>query len=103
MTYATSSLVKNTLFGGPTNLVGGLAVMFRTGASHSLEQGALVKPVTALHITIARPAPYRPIALPVSVSTQIAVLRRLLLEGEDEKTETGYWFKRAAQVSKLAP
>ncbi|KAJ3525960.1 hypothetical protein NM688_g8324 [Phlebia brevispora] len=95
VTYATSSLLKNTLFGGPTNFIGGLAVTFRTGASHALEPNAIVKPVTALHITIARPVPYRPIAPVVSVSTQMAVLRRLLLEAEDEETETGYWFKKA--------
>lgn len=71
---------------------------FRTGANHALEPNALIKPVTALHITIARVAPYRPFGPPVSVSTQIAVLRRLLLEGEDEATETGHWFKKAVEV-----
>ena len=98
VTYATSSLLKNTLFGGPTNLFGGLAVTFRTGAAHALESGAIIKPVTALHISITRPAPYRPVAPAVSVGTQISVLRRLLLEGVDENTETGHWFKKAAEV-----
>lgn len=99
VTFATSSLLKSTLFGGPNNFVGGLAVTFRTGSKHALEPGAIVKPVTALHITITRPAPYRPVAPAVSVSTQIAVLRRLLLEGVDEETETGYWFKKAVEVN----
>ena len=97
VTYATSSLFKSTLFGGPVNLLGGLAVTFRTGAAHALDLGAIIRPVSALHLTIARATPYRPLAPPVSVSTQIAVLRRLLLEGISEETETGYWFKKAVE------
>ena len=34
---------------------------------------------------------------PVSVSTQVAALRRLLLNAEDHGTETGKWFKKAAE------
>lgn len=35
----------------------------------------------------------------MSVSTQIAGLRRLLLNGENDDTETGKWFRKAADVS----
>lgn len=78
-------------------MLGGLAVTFRTGAAHALDLAAIVRPVSALHIAISRATPYRPLAPPVSVSTQIAVLRRLLLEGISEDSETGYWFKKAVE------
>lgn len=70
---------------------------FRTGSGHALEQGAIIKEVTALHIVLSRTAPSASVGQ-ASVSTQIAILRRLLLNGEPEDTETGYWFKRAAKV-----
>lgn len=51
---------------------GGLGTSFSTGASHKLEEGAIVQTVTAVHVSI------RHFSKP-SVSTQIAALRRLLL------------------------
>ncbi|PSR73697.1 hypothetical protein PHLCEN_2v10616 [Hermanssonia centrifuga] len=99
VTYATSSLLKSTLFAGPSSFIGGLATTFRTGANHALEAGAIVKPATALHLSMGRTEPYIATVPIVSVSTQIAILRRLLLEGEDENTETGFWFKRAVEGS----
>ncbi|KAG7098629.1 hypothetical protein E1B28_000547 [Marasmius oreades] len=50
----------------------GLSTMFSTGASHKLEEGAIIQEVTGLHFSV------RHFGSP-SVSTQIAVLRRLLL------------------------
>ena len=98
VTYATSSLEKTTYFTSPA-FIAGLSVTFRTGTAHALERGAIIKQVTALHVVLSRTAPSASVAQ-TSVSTQIAILRRLLLNGEPDDTETGYWFKRAAQVGK---
>lgn len=76
----------------------GLSTTFRTGAAHALEHNAIVKRTTALHVVLGRPAPLRASIPPVAVSTQIAAMRRLLLVGEDRKTETGLWFHKAATV-----
>ncbi|KAF8973201.1 carbohydrate esterase family 9 protein [Flammula alnicola] len=61
----------------------GLGAAFSLGASHKLEDGAVVQEITAMHISI------RHFSKP-SVSTQIAVLRRLLLGPSDGAT--GSWF-----------
>ncbi|KAF7428612.1 hypothetical protein PC9H_007839 [Pleurotus ostreatus] len=55
-----------------SGFLSGLGVAFSVGASHALESGAIQKPITALHVAITH-------ASSVSVSTQIAALRRLLL------------------------
>jgi len=68
------------------SFLAGLGVAFSTGARHKLEGGALVRPVTALHVHIG------PGQEP-SVSTQIATLRRLLTDGPKHGA-----FERAAQV-----
>lgn len=52
----------------------GLTVAFSTGAAHRLQKGAIVQDSTAFHISIS-------LNSPVSVSTQISTLRRLLLGG----------------------
>lgn len=88
------------LFAGPSSIIAGLSVTFRTGSAHALESGAIVKEVTAIHLVVGRQAPYSSTAW-VSVSTQIATLRRLLLNAEPTNTETGKWFKKAAQVGIL--
>jgi hypothetical protein len=68
-------------------LLAGLSVAFSTGASSGLDKGAILQDVSALHVTISMSAAY-------SVSTQIAVLRRLLLDpGHGER---GQWFGKAA-------
>ncbi|KAI0089202.1 hypothetical protein BDY19DRAFT_889764 [Irpex rosettiformis] len=99
VTYATSSLGKYTIFSGPQQIIAGLATTFRTGAAHALEAGAVVKPVTALRMYIGRPSPWLTVTPIVSVSTQIAGLRRLLLNGVSDDQETGRWFKKAADGS----
>ena len=101
VTYATTSLMKTTLFGGASSIIGGLATTFRTGSAHALESNAIVKPITALQIHIGRAAPWRGVLPDVSVSTQIATLRRLLFNGVSEDEETGFWFGRAADVRML--
>ncbi|KAI0340770.1 hypothetical protein BDW22DRAFT_1359586 [Trametopsis cervina] len=99
VTYATTSPGKSSLFAGPTTIIAGLATTFRTGASHALEANAIVKPITSLHIYIGRATPWVTLYPIVSVSTQIATLRRLLLNGVSEDQETGIWFKKAADGS----
>ncbi|EKM59751.1 uncharacterized protein PHACADRAFT_181721 [Phanerochaete carnosa HHB-10118-sp] len=94
--YATSSLSKATLFGGASTLIGGLAVTFRTGAAHALQPDAIVQPTAALQLHVGRAAPWRGTMPDVSVSTQIATLRRLLLDAVNDDEETGRWFKKAA-------
>ncbi|KAG6854875.1 hypothetical protein C0991_012065 [Blastosporella zonata] len=96
ITLATSSLSKTYyLDGTPGRVISGLSVTFRTGSSHALERGAIVQDVAALHVHIGRPHPL--IGKGMSVSTQIAALRRLLSGWETRDKETGYWFRKAAE------
>ncbi|CAE6466595.1 unnamed protein product [Rhizoctonia solani] len=60
----------------------GASVAFRTGAAHKLERGAIVNPAPALHVCVRHGAG-------VSVSTQIATLRRLLLKNVAEMDRHG--------------
>ena len=63
---------------------------------HTMEQGAIIQDVAALHVTVGRS---HPLLNPgVSVSTQISGLRRLLYGWESTDKETGFWFKQAAEV-----
>ena len=64
----------------------GLGVAFSTGARHRLEDGAVVRPVTALHVHVGP-------ARGVSVSTQVGTLRKLLIDGAKHGA---FW--RVAQV-----
>lgn len=61
-----------------------------------MQRGAIVQDVAALHVTVSRPFPV--IEQGVSVSTQIAGLRRLLYGWEGADKETGQWFRQAAEV-----
>jgi hypothetical protein len=78
----------------------GLSATFRTGAPHALIKGAIVQRISALHCAIRRPnvlAQQKGHVQAPSVSTRIAVLRRLLLAEVDESAgETAKWFARAA-------
>ena len=98
VTYATTSFLKPAAF-SRGSFIGGLSATFRTGANHGMERAAIIKSATALHIAIGRAAPISPSYPSTSVSTEIATLRRLLLHGGDENSETGQWFKKAANVS----
>ncbi|KAL1759392.1 hypothetical protein FB107DRAFT_205135 [Schizophyllum commune] len=66
----TTGVVAPTSYG----FLSGLSTAFSTGAAHKLESGAVVKPITALHVAIS-------LGSSTSVSTQIAALRKLLLGG----------------------
>ncbi|KAF8630433.1 hypothetical protein AX17_005410 [Amanita inopinata Kibby_2008] len=57
----------------------GVSAAFAVGSSHSLERGAIVLEETAVHVVLSP-------SLSVSVSTQIATLRRLVFEGVGGKT-----------------
>ncbi|EJF62302.1 composite domain of metallo-dependent hydrolase [Dichomitus squalens LYAD-421 SS1] len=94
VTYATTSFLRPASY-ARGSFMGGLSATFRTGASNALDRAALIKPATALHVAVGRSLPLAPSPGP-SVSTEIATLRRLLLNGEGEHTETGKWFKKAA-------
>jgi hypothetical protein len=65
----------------------GLSVALSPGASSGTEDGAIIQTVAALHVSISQTLPY-------SVSTQIGVLRRLLLHPSEG--ERGRWFAKAA-------
>ncbi|KAF9534703.1 carbohydrate esterase family 9 protein [Crepidotus variabilis] len=95
VTFATSSLAKPVQVGGPeAQIICGLSVTFRTGSGHAMERGALIQEVVALHVAIGKS---HPLLKGVSVSTQIAGLRRLLYGWESSEKETGHWFKQAAE------
>ena len=51
--------------------------------------------VVALHVVLGRSSPLLPKS--VSVSTQMAALRRLLYGWESTDKETGIWFRKAAE------
>lgn len=85
-----------------SGLISGLSATIRTGARHALEKGAVVQEVTALHVTIER-NPSEPGY--VSTSTQINVLRNLLLDshkGVANDSNTGHWFGKVTGVSRVS-
>ncbi len=96
VTVATSP--PNAVFTQPP--FSGLSVTFRTGAPHVLTDGAIIQRISALHYVIRRPDALmidKGRAQTSSVSTHIAVLRRLLLAEADEQAgETALWFAKAA-------
>jgi hypothetical protein len=77
----------------------GLSTTFRTGSANSLDKGAIIQEIAALHVEVAGSYPYSNDAASYSISQTIAGLRRLLQGWEKAETETGFWFKQAALVS----
>ncbi|KAG6911111.1 hypothetical protein DXG01_003851 [Tephrocybe rancida] len=72
-----------------SGFLSGLSTIFSTGAAHKLVHGAVVQGVAALHVAVGDSS--------VSVSTQIATLRRLLFGGgKGELTER---FREVAEGS----
>ncbi|KIY71223.1 carbohydrate esterase family 9 protein [Cylindrobasidium torrendii FP15055 ss-10] len=63
----------------------GLGTAFATGVSNKLQKGAILKEVTAVHVSVSP-------GDSTSVSTQIAALRKLLLSPPDG--DTGSWFAK---------
>jgi hypothetical protein len=84
VTYATTSLVQYHAETGGTNMVYGLSTTIRTGSENVMEKGSVVQEVSGLHVVVGRSNPKGG----VSVSTQVAVLRRLLLGWEKGDTQT---------------
>ncbi|KAF8622060.1 hypothetical protein AX15_007211 [Amanita polypyramis BW_CC] len=97
VTYATSSLIKRSYIGnrGP-HIISGLSTTFRTKSAHAMERGAIIQDVAALHVVVGRPNPLLQSSR-ISVSTQMAALRRLLYGWEGQDKETGDWFRKAAE------
>ena len=62
-------------------LLGGISAAFNVGSAHKLEKGALLSDAVAVHVSIGHSASLD------SISTQIAVLRNLLLEDESPLSE----------------
>ncbi|KAJ7579295.1 carbohydrate esterase family 9 protein [Mycena floridula] len=71
-----------------SGFLAGLGTWFSTGSLHKLEKGAIVKEVTAVHVSIMH------LGSP-SISTQIAMLRKLLI-GPVEGS-AAEWFQKAAE------
>lgn len=65
-----------------------------------MEAGAVIQDVVALHVVVGKTHPLIPSTM--SVSTQIATLRRLLHGWESTDQETGHWFRKAAEVQVLS-
>ena len=53
----------------------GLGTTFYLAATHKLEQGAVIQEVTGVHVSVRH-------FLKLSISTQIAALRKLLLDSQ---------------------
>lgn len=85
------SAVAAPVHGG---VIGGLSVAFALGAPSRLAKGAVRQKQVALHASLAKGSG-------VSVSTQIALLRRLLLG--DGPGDAGKAFKQAGAVRKRVP
>lgn len=74
-----------------TAFYSGLSTVFSLGATHKLEEGAVIQDVAGLHISISHFG-----GVP-SISTQIAALRRLLFE--PPKGASALWLQRVIEVS----
>lgn len=72
-----------------SGFLAGLSTAFNTGASHKLIDGAVLQDDVALHVAIS-------LSSSVSVSTQIATLRKLLLG--DVKGDLGTQFTKVVEV-----
>ena len=67
----------------------GIGTTFFLGVIHKLEQGAVIQEVTGVHVSVRHFSK-------LSISTQIAALRKLLLNSQ--QNSAGGWFKRVADV-----
>jgi hypothetical protein len=77
-----------------TGFYSGLSTVFSLGAMHKLEEGAVLQDVAGLHISVSHFGG-------VSISTQIAALRRLLLD--PPKATSALWFQQVIEVSAYSP
>ncbi|KIK67964.1 hypothetical protein GYMLUDRAFT_1014512 [Collybiopsis luxurians FD-317 M1] len=98
VTKATSSLSKaHRLSKNDDLLIWGLSTTFNTAAAHALEPGAIIQTEAALHVRITRPRFDVQGGPAISVSSQLAILRRLLFGWGNRDTDTGLWFRKAAE------
>lgn len=73
-------------------LIAGLSTAVSLGAASKTEDGAVLRDVVALHVSLS-------MSLPYSVSTQIATLRHLLLSGHSAKaSEANTWSQLVSKV-----
>lgn len=80
-----------TAITAPTHyyFLAGIGTSFSTGARHKLDEDAIVQGTTAVHVSV------RHMGSVPSVSTQVAALRRLLLEPMEG--DAGAWFKDVSE------
>lgn len=74
-----------------TRFYSGVSAVFSLGALHKMDQGAVIQDVAGLHVSISH------FGGTPSISSQIGVLRRLLLE--PPKGESAHWFQRVLKAS----
>ncbi|KAG6881063.1 hypothetical protein C0993_002996, partial [Termitomyces sp. T159_Od127] len=75
-----AGVTKAVVAPSSSGFMSGLSTVFSTGAAHKLVPRAVVQDVAALHVAVGDSS--------VSISTQIAALRRLLLgKGKGELGE----------------
>ncbi|KAN0129749.1 carbohydrate esterase family 9 protein [Lactarius tabidus] len=75
-----------------TGFYSGLGTSFSTGATHKLDNGAVTQEITALHVSVGH------FGRKPSISTQIAVLRGLLLKlPDDSSADASKPFRDAAR------
>ncbi|KAF8207208.1 hypothetical protein K438DRAFT_1714110 [Mycena galopus ATCC 62051] len=70
----------------------GLSVSFSLGSRHKLEKGAILQDIAAIHVAIS-------MNFAISVSTQMATLRGLLLDGAPKNDEHEFAFQQASKGS----
>ncbi|KAH8822344.1 carbohydrate esterase family 9 protein [Flagelloscypha sp. PMI_526] len=102
--HDSRDMLEAYVFGGVTTaiaapvyagLIGGLGVAFSLGVQNKLERGAVVKHVTSLHVRVSYGRGANG-GGSLSVSTQIGLLRKLLL-GSGNQANGGFeWFTKAA-------
>lgn len=84
----TSSIVSPV----SSAVMGGLSTAFYTGAALKTDDGAVIQPIASLHASIGSKGGT------LSVSSQIAALRKAL-KGNGPEGESAAWWKRAAEGS----
>ena len=77
----------------------GTSAVFRTGAAHALQRGAIIKPLAALHIDLHHSFENGPSRGAPSVSNQISAIRRLLANASPEGSQTSQLFNMVVQVN----
>jgi hypothetical protein len=74
-----------------SGFLAGLSTVFSTSAAHKLADGAVIHEVSALHVRLS-------LSSAISVSTQIAALRELLLAEGEGQGQLGRRFTEVAAV-----